>query len=137
MEKIVPTDVLKVFKSTVLSSRYVTPSGKVCSFIGGKFYTKEAEIVDFLQNEVTKGNPHIYIDKNEVEIVAEDRDPMVALTKKVRAQVLAEMAAAQNKEFGKTDKGEFVAQSTRDIAPVTIGGASPSDLKASIAAKFK
>lgn len=137
MEKIAPTDVLKVFKSTVLSSRYVTPSGKVCSFIGGKFYTKDKEIADFLTNEIARGNPHLFIDKNEAEIVAEDRDPMVALTKKVRAQILAEMAAAQNKEFGKTEKGEFVAQSTRDIAPVTIGGASPSDLKSTIAAKLK
>lgn len=129
------TQMLRVFKSTLTSMRMVTPSGKVLDFIKHRYYTSNPSIIAELEAELAHGHPYVYVDAKEFEIASEDRDPNVALKKRLRAEILAEMAANSDKEFGDTVPVQFTPASTQGIAPLIEGGAQA--LKTAIANKVK
>lgn len=111
---------LHVFKSNIPSSQYIFKSGKYAHFVDGKYFTDiESEIAE-LEAEIAGRHPHIYKDNGELTIVAEDRDPMVALRKKIIAEHEAQKAAIErgDKDFGNSvqEKGAGMQSSAGLVA---------------------
>jgi hypothetical protein len=136
-QQITPTTLLRVFKTRIPSMRYAFGNGKIADFIKGKFYTCDPLQIAELESQVAAGHQYIFIDPAEIEIESEDRDPNVALRKKIRAELLEEMRNRQEIEIADILPGRLNAASTKDIAPVALGSSagSPDALKAAIAKK--
>lgn len=118
-----PQAVLHVYHSATKSMQMVTPRGKLITFISGKHYTDDEEVIQFL-NEVVTQKRGVSVNPAQLTIPAEERDPMTALRNKLRAELLAEMQEQlnPNKDGGTTVQGPLNATSTRDIAAVAAGG---------------
>jgi hypothetical protein len=123
-EAVQPEDTLRVYKSHLPYCKYAFGNGSEAEFIKGVFYTKKADQIEELDTLIAKGHPVFYIDPNETEIVAEDRDPMVKMRKQIRAEILAEGFVKTNpdNDMGKSAQGPLNAASSRDIASVSAGG---------------
>ena len=116
--------ILKVFKATLPSINYIFRNGKPAIFIQGKFATGvEAEITE-LEDEIYKGHPHIYVDKEEATVDSEMVDPIQALRAKIEAQIRAEMAAATDlsNDRGTTEPTVLKPASSTDIMDAAAGG---------------
>lgn len=123
-ETVRPDDTLRVYKSHLPYCKYAFGNGSEAEFIKGKFYTKNAAQIDELDSLVANGHNIIYIDPEEVEITAEDRDPIVKMRKQIRAELIAEGYAKTNpdNQMGSSVQTPLNAASTRDIAPLSAGG---------------
>lgn len=131
---------LHLFMSNIPSSRYIFKNGKVANFVGGIYTTSIASEIEELDSEVDNGHPHISIDSSRRVISADELDPMVALKKKLRAEILAEQAAINppGRDFGQSDEGKQVGlQTSASIAPVTAGsqGIAAGSIKVASAPK--
>lgn len=109
--------ILKVFKNRIPNSNYITKAGKQLSFVNGTHTTDNEVDVQELEAEIKSGNPHIYVDENEKEVDSEAATPIQQLEQKMRAKILAEMAAAtdKNNDRGNTEftgKLEGISNST-------------------------
>ena len=115
---------LKVFKSTIPSVNVVLGNGTICVFVNGRYCTDNEMIIATLENEVRMKHPHIYIDKDEVEIDSELMDPEKAMRHRIIAEYLADQARATNpdNDFGTSDQSTKInAANSRDIAPAAMG----------------
>lgn len=131
--------VLKLYKCTLQSCQYVFRSGHVAKFAHGRYATEVPEEIAELDHEVLLKHPNIFIDPME-EVVDTDYDPRAEMKKKMREEILAEIAAEHERasgdlgrDMGSSDvNAKFKPASTTDIAPVAAGGDG-----ANIAARLK
>lgn len=118
------------YHSTMPSMRYVFRSGKVAHFTSNTFYTcVELEIKE-LDDEIAAGNPFLYVDKEELSVAAEDRDPM----SKLRKKIIAEYEAEKLKSETPRDMGDSVSagkgiSTSATIAPVAAGSIAVASTK--------
>jgi len=94
----------QTYSSPKSSFRMMTPKGRRINFIKGKHITCIPEEIEYLDDEIAAGIR--FITKGE-PVTSEDLDPMAALKKRLRAEILAEQAANLNE----------AAESPEDIAP--------------------
>lgn len=119
----------RLYKSPQPSWKYIFPDGTIGFVIRGEYFTDDPGKIEHLDNEIRKGFQMFYIDPNEKFVSQERLDPLIGLRNRMREELMAElkeeMARAQNpnNNMGTSEQGKLNAQSTRDIAPVTIGGA--------------
>ena len=116
--------IAKVFKATLPSINYIFRNGKPAIFVHGKFATAiESEIAE-LNEEIAAGHPHIFVDPNEAEIDSNALSPIEALTAQIRAQLVAEMAAATDpaNDMGTSVPQELKPSNTMDISVAAEGG---------------
>ena len=116
--------IMKVFKAALPSVNYVFRNGKPGIFVQGRYCTDiEAEIAE-LEDEISKGHPHIYIDKDEAEIDSNAVDPIAALRAKIEAEVRAQMAAATDptNDMGSTTQEPLKPASSADVSEAAQGG---------------
>lgn len=98
---------IAVFKNRIPNSNFVTAKGKQINFVGGRYETGIPDEVKELEAEVMSGNPHIYIDENDQVVDTEAPTPLQLLEKKIREQVLADIAAETAAATDKSnDRGE-------------------------------
>ena len=130
------TQQLYLFKSRIPSCSYAFKKGKLAQFRRGEYVTSNLEEVQELADEIKLGHPMIYVDEKDFEVSPDRFDPIAALRKKIRDEIIAEelakMQAATNPErdMGKSKQGPLNAASTSDIAPVAIGGPGSASLAA-------
>ena len=116
--------ILQVFKATLPSINYIFRNGKPAIFVQGKFATSiEAEIEE-MKDEIAKGHPHIYVDKEDATVDSEMVDPIQALRAKIEAQIRAEMAAATDlsNDRGQTKQEPLKPSSSTDVMDAAAGG---------------
>lgn len=106
---------LKVFKSNQDNIQYLLKSGKSCGFVGNTFATDDPVAISELMAEIVNTgigkskHPMFYVDENELEVDSEALSPVAILEAKLRAKILAEMAAANNpaNDRGNSVQGAF------------------------------
>lgn len=124
-----------LFKSTQLSSNYIFLDGSVASFVRGRYSTDDPARIKQLENEIATKHPYIYKDTKETTIDTEKLDPMWKLKQDMRAQILEEMAAAQDpsRDMGSYAPTNLSPASTTDIAPVAAGAGPSTAVQALLA----
>lgn len=120
-----------LFKSPMRSWKFFMPDGKALIFANHEFSTSDEGEIAYLQYEIKRGHPSIYVDPNEPFVTAEKLDPIAGLRKRIaeeeRARILEEMRLASgdpNRDMGTSEQERLRPGSTTDIAAVTIGDAS-------------
>ena len=113
-----------IFKARIPSVNYIFKNGKPAIFISGRFATPIQSEIDELKAEIEAGHPHIYIDADEPTMDAELISPIDALREKIRAELMAEMAAATNpsNDMGTTTQEPLKPANSQDIAQAATGG---------------
>lgn len=113
-----------IFKARIPSVNYIFKNGKPAIFIQGKFTTTVQSEIDELNAEIEANHPHIYIDENEATIDANLVNPIEALREQIKAELMAEMAAATNpaNDMGTTTQEPLKPASSQDIAQAAVGG---------------
>lgn len=96
--------IMHVFFNTIPNCRYTFKDGTDANFLGGKYLTDNEVQIRELSREVANGHPHIYTKADHLTEDTTIVDPMVAIREKVRAELLAEMAASTDKT---TDRGSY------------------------------
>lgn len=86
--------ILHVFHNSLVNCRYTFKNGKDANFLGGTYATDIQSEIAELNKEVKSGHPHIYVKPDELTIDTTFVDPMEAIKAKIRAELLAEQAAA-------------------------------------------
>jgi len=121
---VAPTDILHVFKSSMRYMNFVFSNGMIAEFINHVYYTKREDQIAELNREIAFGHPQIHVDPNALTIVAEDRDPVVSLRKKIRDELIADGWAKINpdNDMGKSEQGKLTPASTTSIAAVSANG---------------
>jgi hypothetical protein len=121
------TNLVTVYKTRVLNSRYVFANGVAASFIGDQFVTDDPQQISELDEQIRQRHPAIYADPAQRGIDPKSLDPMEIFKEKIIAEYLAKVAAAQNPL---NDRGNSVAQTpqtgisnSQSIAPIALGGA--------------
>ena len=116
--------IAKIYKATLPSVNYIFKNGKPAIFVQGKYATSVSAEIDELDGEIALGHPHIFVDPNEAEIDSEALSPIEALTAKIRADLMAEMAKAVDptNDMGTSDQSAVKPASTSDIAVAAVGG---------------
>lgn len=87
-------DTLHLFRSNLPSCKYIFRSGKVAEFVAGNYITKNQKEIDELNEEISYGHPHLFVEAGRTTVQADELDPLNALKKKLRQEILAEMDAA-------------------------------------------
>lgn len=109
---------LKLYKSSILSCKMHTPTGKELNFVKGRYATGNAAEIEFLDKEVALGHPHIYIDTGESEVDSVQVDPLVAIKARAIAEYIAEQEAKVGKDTGNTTQTNKVVTSADALASV-------------------
>ena len=139
-EKLIPVVVqedeqLHVFKSRQPYVKYAFQDGREAEFLKepgkttGVYYTNQQELIDELNYQISKRHPLIFVDANEVTILAEDRDPKVRQRKQLVAELMAEgwVKTDPSNDMGNSIQGPLNAGSTTSIAAVSAGGDGAND----------
>lgn len=120
---------LWVFYSHVKSISFIFTDGNKAEFIQGKYYTSDPIKVAALKREIKAGNKSFFIKPGEETIMSDDLDPVTALKKKLRSELMQELidqglivATAQSPDSGKSEQGKLNVQSTSDLAAISAGG---------------
>lgn len=116
----------KLFKSRGLRSfNMFTAAGRPIIFVNGMFQTADTELSDYLENEIKKGHPDIYVDPNEPTFDPVKYDPRAALRREIMLELeregLLRAAGDPNRDMGSSNQGVLKPTSTTDIAPVAAG----------------
>lgn len=114
-----PDVMVDVFKSSLLSCKYVFSNSKVANFVGGKYYTEfESEILE-LNREIKFGNPHFeYVGK----MAKADINPVSALKRAAIREFLAEQRAKVGRVMGNSVQGPLIASAANtDMLAEVIG----------------
>jgi hypothetical protein len=116
--------ILKLYKSTIPSINFILGNGKPCIFVNGRFATDIESEISALDYEIKLGHPHIRVDDAEPTIDSDMVDPMEVLRAKMRAEIIAEMAAATNpdNDMGTSTPGVLKPANSTDVAPAVAGG---------------
>lgn len=114
---------LHMYFSVRPSMQVIGPKGQRIPFVSGKYFTRNAQEIEFLNEMVAEGRD-ITVDPNKLTITDAERDPMNALRAKFFQEFLAEQQAHLNPEndVGTSVQGQLTGTSTRDVAPVAAGG---------------
>ena len=107
-----------VFYNTVASCKMLTDTGRVISFVEGKYVTDQQEEIDYLNKEL--GHPdNIYLSvvKGQEVMTSTELDPMAML----RKTHMAEFAALQAEAARKIAAGEPLSQSESEVQAMTPG----------------
>lgn len=112
-----------VFKSSLLSCTFIFKSGKVASFINGRYITSDEQEIIEITKEIKSGHPHIYVDQDELS--TEVNEPIDAL----RAKFFEEFKLAQQQNLAlDNDRGSYeskvVPSNTVDIGANTSNSTS-------------
>ena len=123
---------MRLYKSRLLSCKYIFTNGVAANFVNGKYATPvESEIAE-LDAQIRQGHSHLYVDKDEITIDYDHTDPLAELKKKFFAEFTAQAEAAAatqaavtaGRDLGATVHGVLKAANTTDIAPVALGNGS-------------
>lgn len=117
---------VKLFRSTLLSCKYIFSKGTVANFVNGKYATSNLGEIAELEEQISQGHQHIYVRKGEETIDYDVTDPLAELRKKFFAEFQAaesKRAAEQadGREMGSYDQTKLKAANTTDIQAVTVG----------------
>lgn len=109
-----------LFKNTHGSVNAALANGVTVAFTEGRFFTTDSRLEDYLKAQAKYGEFGIYIDPNEPTIDPEAATPMDQLKKKVRAELMAELAAAGQlvKDAGTSEQGALNMATSQDA----VGG---------------
>lgn len=115
-----------VYRNSLGSSNMFTPKGKRIAFIGGRFATSDADVIAYLEGEITNGNQFLRHGTPEDVTAVGSGDPLAALRKKFFEEFMADkerIAAelSQGKDQGASVQGALKTATTKDIAAVTLG----------------
>jgi hypothetical protein len=115
---------LRVFKAHLPSVNYIFRNGKPAIFVNGRYATDMPSEIQELEEEIGFGHPHLYIDADEKEVDSAQVDPIAALTDRIRAKLIAEMAVAtdMSNDMGETKQEPLKPASSSDVAPAAAGG---------------
>ena len=110
------------YASSRNSMKMITTTGRKIIFVGYKYMTCEQDIIDYLDDEISKGLN--VVTKGEL-LTSKEADPMEALKKKhiqeylaKEQQELTDIALGKTKDMGNTKSKEAIA-----------GGANPTSSK--------
>lgn len=107
-----------VFYNTITSCKMLTDSGRVISFVDGKYITDQQEEIDYLQRELAHpDNIYLSVVKGQEVMTATELDPMAMLRKKH----FAEFEAMQKEAARKIAAGEPLSQSESESQVLTPG----------------
>ncbi len=109
---------LRLYKSSILSCKMHTQSGKELNFVKGRYATGNEAEIKFLDAEVEAGHPHIYVDKGESEVDSVQVDPLTAIRAKAVADYIAEQEAKVGMDTGNTTQVNKVVTSADALASV-------------------
>lgn len=109
---------LKLYKSSILSCKIHTTSGKEINFCSGRYATDDDEEIEFLEAQVKAKHPHIYVDDGELEVDSVKVDPVEAIRKKAIADYIAAQESKVGTDFGKTEQEQKVATTADALASV-------------------
>lgn len=116
---------LHVYNCRLPSCHYVFRDGSQATFVAGVYKTANPYEIEQLDQEVRRGHPHIFINKETAVVSAKlDADPLAALKAKIRAEILAE---SDPKDFGTNpDTASKILQpaGTNQVAAAIAGGMS-------------
>lgn len=104
-----PTNVHRIFKSTIGTCFFVFKNSKTAHFINAKYITKDPVEIAELEEEIRLEHPHIYVDKNEKEIDL-NADPLAKIKEAGVKEYLAQQKeiAAQitnkDRDMGTSDR---------------------------------
>lgn len=117
---------LHVFFGSIPSMKYILKNGKICNFIGGRYTTDLAHEIAELEEEITLGNPHMFINDQLRTMSKAELDPLHALKKRAIEEYLAQQAAASQLDAGTTVDAKSSAgmATTQSLAAVAAGGTS-------------
>lgn len=82
-----------VYYSTRKSMRMHTPDGQEIRFDNGRCITDNSVHIAFLENELRRMNPFVYINKDKPTMTTTDLNPMAVLKRRFIQEYLAEQAA--------------------------------------------
>lgn len=113
-----------VFYSSMPSMQVIDDAGNPIIFVSGRFHTKDAKKIAFLQKMIADGTTSVFVRPDQLTMSDADLDPLEVLKKKHIQEYLEEQARHLNPEANVTEstQGPINAASTTDIAPVAIGG---------------
>jgi hypothetical protein len=117
-----PKESRRVYKSGMKSMQMITPKGHKILFVNGRYITDNADVIEYLDKEIAAGHPDVRIDSNEMYYDPQVHDPVAALRKKFRDELLAEMAAVAGnptRDMGQSVQGNLSPASTTSIQAVT------------------
>jgi len=120
---------LTLFKSTLpyLNVPMSNPGLGNVAFVNGRFATDNPEIISALTEAVKQRHPLIFIDEQETQVDSELQTPEQILRAQIRAQILAEMAAADpSKDMGKSDQSLGKIGNTQNVQEAMAGGSGVS-----------
>jgi hypothetical protein len=120
------TSTVNLFFSVIPSCQYVFKSGKIASFVSGRYSTHIASEVEELNAEIAAGHPHLFVKKGEEKVLVADLDPVSALRKKFFAEFQAAQAAAIDPEndMGSSSTATTGMQTSKTIGTITAGSKS-------------
>lgn len=124
MSEQVSQDRFHVFYSVTPSMQVIDTKGQPIVFIAGRFHTKNADQIAFLQKMIADGSQAVSVNPDQLTMSADDLDPMEALKKKFIAEYLEQQAQQLSPEANVTESKQepLNAASTTSIAPVAAGG---------------
>jgi hypothetical protein len=113
----------RVFRSNVMSMRYVFKNGKVAAFLSGKYSTDIAHEIQELDAEVAAHHPNI--NTNPEEII-DTIDPIEALKKKHIEEYLAQQAKSLHKDndAGNSEQTKLNVANSRTVGDGAAGSDS-------------
>lgn len=124
----------KLYKATLPSINYIFKNGKPAIFVRGRFSTDVPAEIEELDDEIAKGHPHLYVDKDEpVAEVPVTGNLLAGLRAQLEAEIRAEMQAANSlsNDMGTTEAVKLIPASTVDVA-AAAAGAGPDTLAAKL-----
>ncbi len=115
-----------VYRHAMGSCNMFTQKGRRIAFVAGRFATSDADLIAFLDAEISAGSQYLRHGTAEDAAAVGSGDPLAALRKKFfeefqadQARITAEMQ--QGKDMGASVQERLKTASTKDIAPVTAG----------------
>lgn len=120
-----PTNVKRLYKSTVKTMNIITPRGQTLHFKFGRFATDDEEIIDWLNSAVKRNefNGAVFIDPQQTTTSAETEDPVKAYRELIIKDYLEQQARLNpNNDMGTSDTGKLRTANTTNVAAVVAGG---------------
>lgn len=114
-----------LFKSQFTSHRYIFKDGKTAAFIDSKYLTDVESEIEELNHEIKLGHPTIYVDPDQVTIDPKDLDPLNAIRKSLREEIMQELVS----DKGITNDGADMAAKLKGISTSvnTVAAAASSN----------
>ena len=102
-----PEKIFQTYRSGLENQKVIMKCGRTLYIRQHKYITAKQDEIDFLDEEISLGFPGL---KKGEPVTETDLDPMAALKKKMRAEIMKEIDA------GSSDVQKVVPASTQDLA---------------------